>query len=101
MQDLPRSGGQTHPGPRQYVMVAIILSVITLVEVGAFYLSIPRALFFVILMALSAMKFVLVVLFYMHLKFDDRLYSTLFIGGMVLAIAIMVALLALFAAIFR
>jgi cytochrome c oxidase subunit 4 len=101
MQGLPRSGGQTHPGPRQYVMVAVILSVITLIEVGAYYLTIPRAFFFAILMVLSTIKFGLVVLFYMHLKFDDRLYSTLFIGGMVLAVSIMVALLALFVALFR
>ena len=42
------------------------------------------------------MKFALVVMFYMHLKYDSRFFSTVFVGGLVLAIAVVVAVMALF-----
>jgi len=45
---------------------------------------------------LSAFKFALVVLFYMHLKFDSRLFAFLFSGPLLLALAVMIGLLFLF-----
>ena len=45
---------------------------------------------------LSAAKFALVVLFYMHLKFDSRLFSGVFVGGLLLAVAVAVTLMSLF-----
>jgi cytochrome c oxidase subunit 4 len=49
-----------------------------------------------ILLTLSALKFALVAMFYMHLKFDNRLFSWVFVGPLCFAAAIILALLALF-----
>jgi len=49
-----------------------------------------------VLLTLSALKFALVVMFYMHLKFDHRLFSWLFVVPMALAAAVILALMKLF-----
>jgi cytochrome c oxidase subunit 4 len=81
-----------HPSNRTYVIVAAILGVITAVEVAVFYLDALKPVLVPILLTLSAAKFTMVVGFFMHLKFDARLYRTLFIGPLVVAIAVMMAM---------
>jgi cytochrome c oxidase subunit 4 len=88
--------GEKHPGPGLYIKVAGILTVITLIEVLVFYLTLSPALMASMLLALSATKFAGVLAFFMHLKFDDRRYTLLFIAPFFLMIGILVALLALF-----
>ena len=85
-----------HPTVSTYIKVAIILSVITLVEVGVFYLDFSRIVFILVFVAMSGLKFAIVIMWYMHLKFDDILFSRLFIGGLAIAAAAFFALLALF-----
>jgi len=82
-----------HPGPLEYVQVGVALAVITTVEVAVYYLDLPEKLFIAILIALSATKFSLVVLFFMHLKFDSRLFATAFTAGFALALAIFIVVL--------
>ena len=83
-----------HPGPLEYVRIGLILGVITAVEVGVYYVDALDDVLVPILIVLSALKFSLVVLWFMHLKFDTRLISWLFVGGLVLAAALFVVLLA-------
>jgi cytochrome c oxidase subunit 4 len=45
---------------------------------------------------LSATKFALVAMFYMHLRYDARLFSGLFVGGLALALTVFLAVLSLF-----
>ncbi len=85
-----------HPTPLTYVKVALTLSFITLVEVGLFYIDMVPALFVACFFILSATKFVMVALFYMHLRYEARLFSTLFFGGVALAIVVVVAVLSIF-----
>ena len=85
-----------HPTPLTYVRVAAILGAITALEVGIFYVDMAAALIVGIFFVLSATKFALVVLFFMHLKFDARLFSTLFVGGIILAMSVIVSVLAMF-----
>ena len=80
--------GQEHPSALQYAQIGIVLAIITASEVGLYYVDFSRGALVGLLMALSALKFVLVVLWFMHLKFDNRLFSTLFDAGIVLAVAI-------------
>lgn len=82
-----------HPAPLEYVQVGITLAVITSIEVAIYYINIPEKLFISVLLALSAAKFSLVVMFFMHLKFDSRLFTTAFATGFALAIAVFVVVL--------
>ena len=84
-----------HPGPRQYLVVGGVLAVLTALEVGAFFLTLSSALVVFILLALSAAKFVLVVGYFMHLRFDNRLFLWLFVFPVVVMVSTMVALMAL------
>ncbi|MGH7531491.1 MAG: cytochrome C oxidase subunit IV family protein [Gemmatimonadales bacterium] len=85
-----------HASTATYVRVAAILVVLTLIEVGVFYVPAFQGILVPLLLVLSAAKFALVVMFYMHLKFDSRFFAFLFGGPLVLALAVVVGLLLLF-----
>jgi cytochrome c oxidase subunit 4 len=85
-----------HPGVGTYLTVAAVLTIITLVEVGVFYVPAFQRVLAPILLTLSAVKFVLVVGFYMHLKTDHRLFAAIFTVPLLIAVAVVVALLFLF-----
>ncbi len=87
-----------HAGTGTYLTVAAVLTIITLVEVGVFYVPAFQPVLVPVLLALSAAKFALVVMFYMHLKFDHRLFTLIFSLPLLLALAVAVALLFLFGA---
>ncbi len=83
----------THPGPRRYVEIAVILAVCTAIEVGISYMSIPDGAKIPALIAVAIIKFALVVMWFMHLRFDSRLFTVMFFGGLGLAIAAFVVIL--------
>lgn len=85
-----------HPGPRTYIGVAIWLSVVTAVEVALYYLELPDGLLIGLLMFFSIIKFALVVLYFMHLKFDARIFRRLMITGIVLAATVYIIVLLTF-----
>lgn len=91
-----------HPSPGyvQYVGIAVILGMLTGIEflVVSRFWPVALADFTVpILLGLTVVKAALVALFYMHLKFDSRLYSALFVGVIVvLAIPLAIVLMILF-----
>jgi len=91
------AGGHAHPGARQYLGIAVVLTVITAVEVAVFYIPSMKPVMVPTLLTLSALKFALVAMFYMHLKFDHRIFSWLFVVPMVIATFVILALLRLFA----
>ena len=87
-----------HPTWSTYWKVALILTVITAIEVWVYYIpgfTHSRA-FVPLLLFMSAVKFAIVVLFYMHLKYDHRLFRALFTGPLIVAIVTIIALLFLF-----
>ena len=75
----------THPSPAKYVGIAILLAVITAVEVAQYYIDMAEWLMVSFLMVLAFLKFTLVGAFFMHLKFDSPMLRRLFITGIVLA----------------
>src|SRR5918911_2624098 len=85
-----------HPGPGTYVIVGVVLAVITLLEGYAYTAEAIKPILVPILLVLSATKFVLVVGFYMHLKFDAPLFTGVFGFGLMVAGSIITALLFLF-----
>jgi cytochrome c oxidase subunit 4 len=87
-----------HPTWREYKWVALILTLITVVEVWVYYTPFSKsALFVPALLIMSAVKFAIVVLFYMHLKYDHKLFKALFTGPLIIAMATLISLLFLFA----
>jgi cytochrome c oxidase subunit IV len=85
-----------HPSPREYVKIAVILAIITAIEIAVFYIERLDPYEAYILLPLSALKFILVVGYYMHLKFDNRLFSYMFIFGLAVGGGVIVSLMALF-----
>lgn len=85
-----------HPGARQYITIAAVLTAITAIEVAVYYMGPMRPILPPVLIGLSALKFALVVMFYMHLKFDHRIFTGLFLFGLGTAAFTITAFLALF-----
>src|ERR1019366_4516597 len=86
-----------HPTWKQYKWVALWLTLITVCEVWIYYTSFATTRFFVpTLLVLSATKFAIVVLFYMHLKYDHKVFRVLFTGPLIIAMCTLVAFFALF-----
>lgn len=85
-----------HPGSAEYVRIALILGAITAAEVAVYYFDLNKVTLIGILFILSATKFALVAAFFMHLKFDSRIFTVLFAGGIVTAIVAFIAVLAMF-----
>lgn len=82
-----------HPSDRIYVKVALWLAVITSVEIAISYIEMPDWATIVSLVALSVVKFVAVVGYFMHLKFDNPVLRKPFIGGLILALLVYTAVL--------
>jgi cytochrome c oxidase subunit 4 len=80
---------------RQYIYVALILAALTVVEVSTYYVDFGP-LFIPTLLVLMVVKFFIVVSYFMHLKFDNSIFSWMFYGGLFLAIGVYVAALATF-----
>jgi len=75
-----------HPQPRQYVMIAVVLVVITGIEIAVSYATgLNSNVMIGVLLVLAAFKFFLVVAWYMHLKTDSKMLRRWFITGLVLA----------------
>ena len=85
-----------HPSPREYVRIGIILVVLTAVEVALSYSDLRSAVKIPALLGLAFLKFVLVVMWFMHLKFDDRRYSRFFVMGLALAFTLFLVVLMVF-----
>lgn len=73
-----------YPGSRTYLLVFAGLAILTLLEVAVSYihsdLKVP------LLVLLSVLKALLVILFFMHLRYDSRWYAFIFFGPLVLVI---------------
>jgi cytochrome c oxidase subunit 4 len=95
-----------HPGWQTYLKIALILFALTALEVAAYevvHRNSPAGLAAVlgpivvpVLLLLSAFKFALVAMFYMHLKMDGKLLSGIFTFSLILAAFIIVALMVIF-----
>ena len=94
----PGHDAHAHPTWKQYKWVALILTVITAVEVWVYYIPsfVASKLFVPSLLIMSAVKFAIVVMYYMHLKYDARLFRALFTGPLIIAVVTIISLLFLF-----
>lgn len=85
-----------HPGPKVYTIIGVILAAITVLEVFLYTQEFVRPFLVPLLLLLSAAKFATVVGFYMHLRFDNPLFTAVFGFGLLVAASIITALMFLF-----
>ncbi|HUF58852.1 MAG TPA: cytochrome C oxidase subunit IV family protein [Actinomycetota bacterium] len=76
------SHGPAHPSPKEYVRIGLILAVLTGLEVAASYAGVSGSILIPTLFILAVVKFAMVVLWFMHLKFDDRRFARFFVLGL-------------------
>jgi cytochrome c oxidase subunit 4 len=95
MQDA-KATEHPHPTAGTYLRVAAVLVVLTVIEVGVFYVPAFKPFLAPVLLILSAVKFAIVVMFYMHLKMDSRFFTLLFGGPLLLASGVLLGLLFLY-----
>jgi len=78
---------RAHPEPRQYVLIAVVLVVITGLEVATSYLEgdVNSNLLIAALGAMAAVKFFLVVAWFMHLRTDSKILRRFFLLGLIAA----------------
>jgi cytochrome c oxidase subunit 4 len=73
-----------HPTPRQYVLIAVVLVVITGVEIATSYIDTGHSnLIIVALFVMAAVKFFLVAAWYMHMRNDQPFFRRVFVVGMI------------------
>jgi cytochrome c oxidase subunit 4 len=87
-----------HPTPRQYVQIAVLLAILTAIEVALYYLeqsidAFTTSIAAPLLILLAVMKFVIVVGWFMHLRFEKSLLSKFFTTGFVAAMILYAAVL--------
>lgn len=85
-----------HPDPPRYWKIAGLLAILTAIEVSLFYIdeALDLDLFNVFaILALSAIKFLAVVGWFMHLRFEKATLSRFFTVGFVLAVALYLVVL--------
>lgn len=82
-----------HPDEAEYIKIGLFLAVLTAIEVVIYYFNIPRNVFILMLLGLSAVKFIAVVMWFMHLKFDSRIFTTAFVTGVLLAASLFTVVL--------
>lgn len=85
---MERADATGHPTPLAYVKVAAVLAVVTAAEVAVYYVSSLKALLVPLLLGMSAVKFFLVAMWFMHLKFDSKMFRRLFVLGIILALSV-------------
>jgi cytochrome c oxidase subunit IV len=96
-----------HPSAGVYAKVGLVLFILTALEVGLYEITYGehagpsafaiRPFFVPLLLLMSAAKFALVAMFYMHLKQDNRLFTGVFVFPLIIATVVIVALIVLMA----
>jgi cytochrome c oxidase subunit IV len=93
---------QHHPSDAQYWKVGLALAIITALEVGTYFIADPpydhelAPLLIGSLIFMMVLKFIVIGAYFMHLKFDNRLFKNVFIAGIVLAVGVYIAMLTAF-----
>ena len=87
--------GHAHPADKKYVVVALILGLFTAIEVLTYFVDFGDAAI-PTLLVLMAIKFLMVVLYFMHLRFDSPVFMRLFFCGLILAVSVYCIMLAAF-----
>ena len=90
----PHSG--RHPSPKEYIRIAMILGLITAAEVAIYYWEGAKEFLIPALFFFAIIKFSLVAMWFMHLRFDSRTYARFFVMGLAGAITLFLVVLMTF-----
>lgn len=87
-----------HPTWSTYWKVALFLTIITAVEVSAYYIPAWETSWVYVpsMLIMSTVKFIVVVYYYMHLGYDHKIFRSLFTGPLIVAALTLIGLLFLF-----
>ena len=87
-----------HPSDWAYVKIALVLAAITALEVSTYFESVIDwgTALVPSLIVMMLVKFYLVAMWFMHLRFDNKLFAKMFTTGLVLAVGVYVITLAAF-----
>ncbi len=91
-----------HPSDKNYWVVGAILGIITLAEVSTYFIADPpydhelAPLLIGSLIIMMVLKFAIIGAYFMHLKFDNKLFRNLFVTGLVLAVSVYLVVMAVF-----
>jgi cytochrome c oxidase subunit 4 len=85
-----------HPSEGMYLLVALFLAIVTGAEVVLYYVRLDFRLYAPLLGVLAAVKFATVAMFFMHLRFDSRVFRWFFVTGIVLAATVYMIVLLTF-----
>lgn len=91
----PAHEGRPHPSDIFYVKIALALAAMTALEVSTYFWHFGKV-FLPLLLVLMSVKFLMVVLFFMHARYDAKVFGRLFWTGLVLAVAVYIAVLTTF-----
>ena len=95
----PAAHDEGHASVQTYIRVAVVLGILTAIEIGALYVpGLPPHVLVTLILIFGTMKFALVVAFFMHLRYDNKLLTVLFVGPLLIATGIILAIMALFGA---
>jgi len=97
-EEAAHDGSEVHEvSDRQYIYIALFLAVLTAMEVAVTEIAgMPEALLIPSLLIMMAIKFFVVVSYFMHLKFDSRLFSVMFYLGLIGAVVLYSVMLTTF-----
>ena len=84
-----------HPSDQKYMQIALLLAIITAAEVATYFVHIGVALI-PTLMVMMVVKFFIVAAWFMHLRFDSKMFTRFFVSGLVLAVSVYFIFLTVF-----
>ena len=97
IDDPGHEGLLSHPSDLKYIKVAIILGILTALEVATyFWESAEASTLAIVLVPLMVVKFAIVAGYFMHLKFDSPLFTRMFGAGLAFAVVVYAVMLTTF-----
>jgi len=90
-EETVHGSGHAHPSDLDYVKVAVFLAAITGAEIAMSYVDVDTKIYIPVLLVMMAVKFSVVVMWFMHLRFDNRIFRRMFVAGLLLAVGVYIA----------
>ena len=93
---------EEHPSNAKYVKVAVFLAVLTSLEVATYFwedifgTKASTTALVLTLFPMMIIKFGTVILYFMHLKYDNPLFKRVFLFGLILALVVFLVMLTTF-----